>query len=113
MPGWTVPGPGNAPIITEQSGLAEPYSGRSDDSAPDGKSPPWVRSRLAACEGPQERYPRGAAKRPEAGTTAHLGHCGTIENAQATAPHESPRTTKLYDRTKDELALDAVERIVI
>jgi hypothetical protein len=27
------------------------------------------------------------------------------------AAHESPRTTKLYDRTDDEITLDEVERI--
>ena len=37
----------------------------------------------------------------------------TIENAQAIAAHESPRTTKLYDRTSDEITLDEVERIAI
>jgi hypothetical protein len=31
--------------------------------------------------------------------------------AQALAAHESPRTTNLYDRTKDEVSLDEVERI--
>jgi len=36
---------------------------------------------------------------------------GTLENAQAM--HESPRTTKLYDRTGDEITLDEVERIAI
>jgi len=29
------------------------------------------------------------------------------------AAHESPRTTKLYDRTKDEVTLDEVERIML
>ena len=38
---------------------------------------------------------------------------GTIENAQAIAAHESPRTTKLYDRTSDEITLDEIERILI
>ena len=38
---------------------------------------------------------------------------GTLENAQLMAAHESPRTTKLYDRTGDEITLDEVERIVI
>jgi integrase len=33
------------------------------------------------------------------GITAYLENGGTIENAQALAAHESPRTTKLYDRT--------------
>lgn len=49
------------------------------------------------------------------------GHCGlsyllnggTIEDAQAIAAHESPRTTKLYDRTADEITLDDIERIEI
>jgi site-specific recombinase XerD len=47
------------------------------------------------------------------GITAFLENGGTIENAQAIAAHESPRTTKLYDRTSDELTLDEIERIVI
>lgn len=47
------------------------------------------------------------------GITAYLENGGTIENAQAIAAHESPRTTKLYDRTSDELTLDEIERIRI
>jgi integrase/recombinase XerD len=47
------------------------------------------------------------------GITAYLENGGTIENAQAIAAHESPRTTKLYDRTNDETTLDEVERIAI
>jgi site-specific recombinase XerD len=47
------------------------------------------------------------------GITAYLNAGGTLENAQAMAAHESPRTTKLYDRTGDEIALDEVERIAI
>jgi integrase/recombinase XerD len=47
------------------------------------------------------------------GTTAYLEAGGTLENAQAMAAHESPRTTKLYDRTGDEITLDEVERIAI
>lgn len=47
------------------------------------------------------------------GITAYLENHGTIENAQAIAAHESPRTTKLYDRTSDEITLDEVERIAI
>jgi len=47
------------------------------------------------------------------GITAFLANGGTIENAQAIAAHESPRTTKLYDRTCDEITLDEVERIRI
>jgi integrase/recombinase XerD len=47
------------------------------------------------------------------GITAYLDNGGTIENAQAIAAHESPRTTKLYDRTGDTITLDEVERILI
>ena len=47
------------------------------------------------------------------GITAYLENGGSIENAQAIAAHESPRTTKLYDRTADEITLDEVERIII
>lgn len=47
------------------------------------------------------------------GITAYLENGGTVENAQAIAAHESPRTTKLYDRTSDEITLDEIERIAI
>jgi integrase len=47
------------------------------------------------------------------GITAYLDNGGTIENAQVIAAHESPRTTKLYDRTGDEITLDEIERILI
>jgi integrase len=45
------------------------------------------------------------------GITAYLGNGGTLEHAQSMAAHESPRTTKLYDRTQDRLTQDEVERI--
>ena len=35
------------------------------------------------------------------GITAYLDSAGTLENAQAMAAHESPRTTKLYDSMAD------------
>ena len=47
------------------------------------------------------------------GITAYLDNSGTLENAQLMAAHESPRTTKLYDRTSDAITLDEVERIAI
>jgi site-specific recombinase XerD len=47
------------------------------------------------------------------GLTAYLEAGGTLENAQAMAAHESPRTTKLYDRTGDKITLGEVERITI
>ena len=47
------------------------------------------------------------------GITTYLQNGGTVEKAQQIAAHESPRTTKLYDRTSDEISLDEVERIII
>jgi site-specific recombinase XerD len=45
------------------------------------------------------------------GITAYLSNGGTLEHAQSMAAHESPRTTKLYDRTQERLTQDEVERI--
>jgi hypothetical protein len=42
-----------------------------------------------------------------------LKPAATLENAQVMAAHESPRTTKPYDRTDDQITLDEVERITI
>ncbi len=38
---------------------------------------------------------------------------GKLEHAQQIASHESPRTTKPYDRTSDKISLDEIERIMI
>ena len=47
------------------------------------------------------------------GITTYLSNNGTLEKAQQMAAHESPRTTKLYDRTSDALSLDEIEKILI
>jgi integrase len=47
------------------------------------------------------------------GITTYLLNGGTLEKAQQIAAHESPRTTKLYDRTSDEVSLDEIEKIII
>ena len=47
------------------------------------------------------------------GITAYLKNGGTLEMAQHIANHESPRTTKLYDRRVEEISLDEVERITL
>ena len=44
------------------------------------------------------------------GITAYLANGGALEHAQEMAAHESPRTTKLYDRTKERLTQDEVEQ---
>ena len=47
------------------------------------------------------------------GITAYLRNGGTLERAQAIAAHESPRTTKLYDRTSDDVTVEDIEKIGI
>lgn len=47
------------------------------------------------------------------GITAYLNNGGTLEKAMHIASHESARTTKLYDRTSDDVSLDEIERIRI
>ena len=45
------------------------------------------------------------------GITAYLKNGGTLENAAAMADHARTRTTRLYDRRRDETSLDEVKRI--
>ena len=45
------------------------------------------------------------------GITVFLENGGQIETAAQIAAHESPRTTKLYDRRSDRIALEEIERI--
>ncbi|MBM0210503.1 putative Integrase/recombinase XerD [Pseudomonas syringae pv. maculicola] len=47
------------------------------------------------------------------GITAYLKNGGTLENAAAMANHASTRTTQLYDRRRDDISLDEVERIYL
>jgi integrase len=46
------------------------------------------------------------------GITIYLTNGGDLEKAQQMAAHESPRTTKLYDRRSDAVSLDEVEKVV-
>lgn len=47
------------------------------------------------------------------GITAYLANGGSLEHAQQIAAHESPRSTKLYDRTDDAVSSDEIERILL
>jgi integrase len=47
------------------------------------------------------------------GITAYLKNGGTLERAAIMANHASTRTTQLYDRRRDDVTLDEVERIQI
>ena len=48
-----------------------------------------------------------------AGIAIYLLNQGTLERAQLIAGHESSRTTKLYDRTSDQINLHEIEKIII
>jgi len=49
---------------------------------------------------------------PATGITVYLQNGGKLEAAQQMAGHESARTTGLYDRRNDAVALDEIERVV-
>ena len=47
------------------------------------------------------------------GITAYLKNGGRLEKSAGMAYHASTRTTQLYDRRRDEISLDEIERILI
>jgi site-specific recombinase XerD len=47
------------------------------------------------------------------GITAYRANGGTLEHAQEIANHASPKTTKLYDRTSDQITQDEISKIRI
>jgi site-specific recombinase XerD len=59
------------------------------------------------------RFPAITISNSTSMNTSRPPNKGTLEAAQHIANHESPRTTKLYDRRQDEISLDEVERIAI
>ena len=61
----------------------------------------------------RRRHTRSTTAFRATGITTYLENGGTLEHAQQIAAHESPRTTKLYDRTTDQVSLDEIERILI
>jgi site-specific recombinase XerD len=67
-----------------------------------------IRRRAAAAD---IAAPIGSHTFRATGITAYLANGGALEHAQEMAAHESPRTTKLYDRTKERLTQNEVERI--
>lgn len=105
----------------DAAGLAEDRKGwlfctsRGHDSTvlsekPMGQPDAWrmIRKRAAAAGIAEEI---GCHTFRATGITAYLANGGALEHAQEMAAHESPRTTKLYDRTKERLTQDEVERI--
>ena len=47
------------------------------------------------------------------GVTEYMNSGGTIEIAQRIAGHTSPATTRIYDRSEDQLTLEEIERVQI
>ncbi len=47
------------------------------------------------------------------GITEYMRNGGTLEKAQQMAAHASSRTTNLYNRVRDDVSLDEVERVLI
>jgi integrase/recombinase XerD len=45
--------------------------------------------------------------------TIYLENGESLEHAQTIANYESPRTTKIYDRTREELTTEEIGRIKI
>jgi hypothetical protein len=59
------------------------------------------------------RVPVGNHTFRATGITAYLENGGQLEHEQTMAAHESPRPTKLYDRTKHRLTQSEVEKICL
>ena len=89
---------------------ARGHNGRALSDKPMGQPDAWrMIRRRAAAAGIAEAI--GCHTFRATGITAYLANGGALEHAQEMAAHESPRTTKLYDRTKERLTQDEVERI--
>jgi len=89
---------------------ARGHNGTALSDKPMGQPDAWrMIRRRAAAAGIAEAI--GCHTFRATGITAYLSNGGALEHAQEMAAHESPRTTKLYDRTKERLTQDEVERI--
>jgi site-specific recombinase XerD len=86
------------------------HNGAALSERPMGQADAWrmIRRRAAAAG---IRAPIGNHSFRATGITDYLANGGALEHAQEMAAHESPRTTKLYDRTRERLTQDEVERI--
>ena len=71
-----------------------------------------LRWRFEPASGGEFAGPRNHSFRAT-GITAYLKNGGTLEKAAQMANHASTRTTQLYDRRREEVSLDEVERIRI
>jgi site-specific recombinase XerD len=88
---------------------ARGHNGSALSAKPMSQPDAWRMIRRAAAAG--IAAPIGCHTFRATGITAYFANGGALERAQEMAAHESPRTTKLYDRTKERLTQDEVERI--
>ena len=65
---------------------------------------------ISAARSPGHRNTRYGRRSPDEAELRNASG-GRLEHAQQMAARELPRTTKLYDRTKDEITIGEVERI--
>lgn len=61
----------------------------------------------------RHRYEDRQSQLPRHGLTAYFKNGGTLDKAASMANHASTRTTQLYDRRRDDMSLDEVEKVVI
>ena len=118
--GTTFPGntPGSNPdavgIVEDRKGwlfrTARGRNGGTFSAKPMSRPHAWrmIRRRAAAAG---IAAPIGCHTFRATGITAYLANGGALEHAQEMAAHERPRTTRPYDRTKERLTQDEVERI--
>jgi site-specific recombinase XerD len=74
------------------------------------RSKAWERVRIYCARARvEEKF--GCHSYRATGITAHLKNGGSLDQAQRIAAHSSISTTRLYDRRKDEVAVEEIERI--
>jgi integrase len=95
----------NQPLFQSVNKAGTTLTGRALD-----RSNAWVAIRKRARQA-GFLTPVGCHTWRATGVTVYLENGGRLEHAQQMAGHESPRTTKLYDRTKNEITVGEVERI--
>jgi hypothetical protein len=86
-------------VSTTLNGFAIPVPVRDTAGGPVSRDGAHLSKKEQEGARPYEHLHRYRATTDLTGITAYLEAGGTLENAQAMAAHESPRTTKLYDRT--------------
>jgi len=105
-----------AGIVEDRNGwlfrTARGHNGNAPSDTPMSQPDAWrmIRRRAAAAA---IAAPIGCHTFRATGITAYLANGGALDHAQEMAAHESPRTTKLYHRTKERppgLRVELIEK---